>query len=353
MTAASYAVSVRVDPTGLVIADDSGSAIGAWRWDDLRLSEPVAAGRPVRLSNRAVPGARLAIEDTAILTILRQNAPFLSRDPFDRARIRLIAGILAACAAIVLFFIYGLPWIARPVASLVPVAWEEPVGDSTVAIVNALFAEGRALCRDPDGAAALETMRGKLAATVDTPYTIRVDVVDSNLVNALAAPGGRVVVFRGLIDRAKRPDEIAGVLAHEMAHVIRRHPTQGMINMVGWSSLVSVFTGGASLSNEAVARLGAHLATSAYTRALESEADATAAVILAQSGIGSEGLARFFRMIEEQEVEGPNLPAYLSTHPRTEDRINAVERHRSAPAAPALTDEEWKSLRKICRKSGR
>jgi len=139
------------------------------------------------------------------------------------------------------------------------------------------------------------------------------------------------------------------VLAHEMAHVHRRHPTLGMINSVGWSALLSAFTGGASLSNEAVARVAAHLATSAYTRELEAEADDGAVTMLNTSGIGSAGLARFFKSVQEREGKGPTFPAYLSTHPQTDERIAAIEKKAARIAAPALSDADWKALKAICR----
>ena len=348
-SAASLAVFVHVGEPGLVVAGAEGSVLDRWDWDDVMIFEPVRASRPIRLSNRARAGARLTIEDPAAIVALRAHARYLTREPFDRGRIYRVAGIAGACVAAVLFFAYGLPWIARPAASLVPVSWEEPVGESTVNLVNQLFAKGRPLCGDEAGAAALQKLTRKLGDTIDTPYTIRVDVADSDLVNALAAPGGRIILFRGLIDKASAPDEVAGVLAHEMAHVHHRHPTLGMINTIGWSAMMSAFTGGASLSSAAVARLAAHLATSAYTRDLEAEADAGATAMLNASGIGSAGLAAFFRSIQERESEGLSLPAYLSTHPETGERIAAIEAKQSRAAAPALSDSDWKALKAICR----
>ncbi len=260
-----------------------------------------------------------------------------------------VVAIATAAAATILFFVYGLPWIARPASALVPVSWEEPVGESTVEVINQLFARGRKLCGGPAGHAALQALTRKLAATIETPYEIRVDVVNSDIVNALAVPGGRIIIFRGLIDRANSAEEVAGVLAHEMAHVIHRHPTQGMFNSIGWSALLSAFTGGASLSNTAVARLAAHLATSAHTRALESEADEGAVTMLDKAGIGTVGLAHFFESMEQLEKHGPQLPEYLSSHPQTAKRIDSIEKDGSKPRTPALSAADWQALKAICR----
>lgn len=349
LTAASSTVVAVIDNDGIAITGEDGAAIDHWAWADIRLSEPASRSRPIRLGSRTREDARLAIEDQSALAELKSHARYLSREPFDRARIRTIVGITGICVAIGLFFVYGLPLVARPIAALVPVAWEKPIGENTVAIINKLFADGRPLCDNTAGTAALKKLSGKLSTTYETPYNIRVDVADSSIVNALATPGGRILVFRGLIAKAKAPDEVAGVLAHEMAHVINRHPTQGMINSIGWSSLMSIFTGGATLSNEAMARFAAHLATSAYTRDLEAEADAGAVDMVTESGIGTDGMANFFRTIQKEEIKGLTLPPYLATHPQTEDRIKAIEAKKSTAKAQALSDAEWKALKNICK----
>jgi Zn-dependent protease with chaperone function len=351
-TAASRPVSVRFEKACLTITAEEDGEIDRWWWPDVRLTEPPAPSRPVRLMNRMTAGARLTIDDPDALRALRAHARYLHRDPVDSRRLLQIGGIVAVCIAIPLFFVYGLPWVARPLVSLVPIAWEAPVGESTIALINRLFADGRPLCEGKAGVAALNKVTRKLTATLDTPYDIRVDVADSDMINALAVPGGRVIVFRGLIDKATAPDEMAGVLAHEMAHVQNRHPTLGMVNTVGWSALLSVFTGGASLSSEAIARLAGHLATSAYTRDLETEADNGAVATLKASGIGSDGLTRFFASVRKMEDKGGHLPEYLSTHPDTAARIAEIERMGSHATAPALSTADWQALRSICRKSG-
>jgi Zn-dependent protease with chaperone function len=348
-TAATVAVQTWPDPRGLTVAAPDGEEIDCWDWPDVRLAEPPARGRPVRLSNRSHPGARLSIDDPAVIPVLRAHTKYLKRVPIGRNGVLTIAGIATAFAAAAAFFVYGLPWVARPLAAVVPVAWEEPVGESTVAIVNQIFARGHKLCDGAAGSAALQAMTRQLAATVETPYHIRVNVADSGIVNALATPGGRIIVFRGLIDRAKSADEVAGVLAHEIAHVVRRHPTQGMIASIGWSALLSVFTGGASLSSDAATRLAAHFATSAYSRDLEAEADEGALAMLAASGIGSAGLASFFRSMEKEEKAGLGLPEYLSTHPETGKRTEAAEKAAIPARRRALTQKEWQALKAICR----
>jgi predicted Zn-dependent protease len=348
-TAAAIAAQIRPAPRGLIVATPDGEEIDCWEWPDVQLAEPPTHGRPARLSNRSRPGLRLTIDDPDVVPSLRAHTKYLRREPIGRKSVLTAAGIAATLAAVIAFFVYGLPWIARPLSAIVPAAWEQPVGESTVVIVNQIFARGRKLCDGASGTAALQAMTRRLTDAVETPYDIRVSVADSGVVNALAAPGGRIIVFRGLIDRAKSADEVAGVLAHEVAHVVRRHPTQGMIASIGWSALLSVFTGGASLSSDTTTHLAAHLATSAYSRDLEAEADEGALAMLAASGIGSAGLASFFRSMEKEEKSGLALPEYLSTHPETGKRVEVAEKAAIPTRRPALTRKEWQALKAICR----
>ena len=175
-TAATLAVQVRPEPRGLIVATPDGEEIDCWDWPAVRLVEPPSRDRPARLSNRSRPGARLAVDESAIVPALRVHTKHLQREPIGRRNALAIAGIAATLAALAGFFVYGLPWVARPLAAVVPVAWEQPVGESTVVIVNQIFARGRKPCGGAAGAAALQTMTRRLTGTVETPYdTIGVD----------------------------------------------------------------------------------------------------------------------------------------------------------------------------------
>lgn len=347
-SAAVIAVSVFAGQDGLRIAAPDGSTITEWTWGQVGLVEKVTQGRPIRVFNRSAPGARLTFDHPAILPVLQSMAPNLARAPFGRKQVRTIVLSVGVGVAIVGFLVFGLPLIAKPLAKLAPLAWEERVGDDTVDVVNQMFAGGKESCSGEKGLKALNDLAQRLLAGTETPYRVRVSVANADMVNAFAVPGGRVVLFRGLIDKANSADEVAGVLAHELAHVVYRHPTQGMINSVGWSAILSAFTGGASFSSEVVAQVAAHLATSAYSRDLETEADREGVAMLNRTGIGGGGLIKFFELIQELEKKGISLPKYLSSHPLTGSRIAEI-RNLSKPATtPALTETEWRTVLNIC-----
>ncbi len=347
-SATVIAVSVIAKKDGLRIATPEGRAIATWPWDQIGLVEKITQGRPIRLLNRSASGARLTFDHPAILPVLESMAPNLARAPFGGNQVRTIALSVGIGAAVIGFLVFGLPLIAKPLAKLVPLAWEEQVGDDTIDVVNRMFAGGKKSCSGKKGLQALNDLAQRLLAGTETPYRVRVSVANADMVNAFAVPGGRVVLFRGLIDKANSADEVAGVLAHELAHVIYRHPTQGMITSVGWSAILSAFTGGASFSSEVVAQVAAHLATSAYSRDLEAEADREGVKMLNRTGIGGDGLVKFFELIQKLEKKGISFPQYLSSHPLTGSRIAAIQKISKPAAATALTGAEWRTVQNIC-----
>ena len=172
-------------------------------------------------------------------------------------------------------------------------------------------------------------------------------LLDSPQINAFAAPGGQVVLVRGLLDKAEHPDEVAGVLAHELAHVENRDTTREALRAAGSAGLLTMilgdFTGGA-----AIAIVGEHMISASYTRDAEGKADDFALDMLANAGVSAEGFAGFFDRIAE--LEGFALPAYLSSHPVTEERAMQARDFagEQADTTPILTDAEWSDLQGIC-----
>src|SRR5690606_36535147 len=123
-------------------------------------------------------------------------------------------------------YVWGVPALAAHLAGSVPRSWEERLGERDAAELTA----GAGPCRDPALDRAIGAMTAALArAAGAAPGTFRLHVVDDSLVNAFALPGGSIILFRGLIERAESPDELAGVLAHEMQHVLLRHSTQALL----------------------------------------------------------------------------------------------------------------------------
>jgi Zn-dependent protease with chaperone function len=346
-TAAPREVTVRPGRRALELVDAQGAVIASWGYQDLRLVDPGSPGLPLRLSSRKFPDARLSVDDHRVLGLLREKAPRLRARGGAMGRVRprqvaLAAVVVVGFAALLL----ALPRLAQPLAALVPLEWEERLGAELVAELE-LFGGP---CSEPAADAALEGLAGKLAAAAESPYRITVHVLDSEFVNALAAPGGHVVLFAGLIEEAESADEVAGVLAHEIGHVVNRHPIEGLVRNLGISLIVESLIGDSASLIELAADLGTLLIESSYSREDEAEADRAAVDILARADLRADGLARFFERLAAKDgaPEQPGLADYFSTHPPSAQRKAAIAARAAAGGGAALGPAEWRALRRIC-----
>lgn len=156
-------------------------------------------------------------------------------------------------------------------------------------------------------------------------------VVNSSSVNAFAVPGGFIYINRGLIERADNMSELAGVVAHEIAHVVERHSVE-QLQKAQNANLLGNLVYGVLLQRppSGVEQVGVQLAGSAvfagYSRDAEREADVQGVSYLVSSGINPYGMPSFFRKLMEERRRSPStVEQWFSTHPLTEERIELVE----------------------------
>lgn len=154
-------------------------------------------------------------------------------------------------------------------------------------------------------------------------------VVNTDAVNAFALPGGFIYINRGLIERTANLAELAGVVAHEVAHVEERHGVEQLERMQRANlglNLAYILLGRApgTLEQGAI-QIGGAAVFASYSRGAEAEADALAVRLLVDAGINPTGLVTFFmKLLEERQRRPSTLEQWFSTHPLTEDRIAAV-----------------------------
>jgi predicted Zn-dependent protease len=182
------------------------------------------------------------------------------------------------------------------------------------------------------------------------PFTVR--VIDSQEVNAFALPGGFLFVNTGLVLSAKSEAELAGVLAHEIAHVAARHGTKQATRgeLVNYASLPLVFAGGwAGYAVRQLASLAVPLGFLQFTRSMEKQADTLGLEYLYRSGYDPLAFVDFFERIQTLERTRPNLVARVfSTHPMTSSRIKAAQKmmQRLVPRSEYVVDtSEFEEIR--------
>jgi predicted Zn-dependent protease len=343
-SARRHEVSVQADASALHIYSAEGALLDAWPYAGLYTAEEVTATGPVRLRHRRHAEATLTLASVVPLREVEARAGRrLGGHPWLRPT--LVAGLLAVLllAAGVLAAAWGLPRLAAPLAHWVPPAWEQALGERVVGQI----AQGHSFCTRAAGQAALMRLVGRLAAQAELPFALQVHVLPSGTVNAFATPGGHIVVLQGLLRAVASPEELAGVLAHEIAHVAQRHPMQNVIRNAGTALLVQAVTGDASSLDAIAARFGQTLLLNAYSREDELAADRIGVELLNRADIRGDALAAFLRRLSAAQPGAEGAPPWLSTHPATAERIALIEA-QARGRGRALSDAQWRALRGMC-----
>ncbi len=318
-------VDIRPLKSGLRITLDNGEEV-VWAYPEIHQVQGSYTGEPVRLEKGDGLTEVLTIPDTDFLHTLRakslgQSSRF--HDPGFRSARRWLTFYAALATLAVSFAVYrwGIPALAKNVASRVPISWEEGVGKSELE----QLAPPETRVKDPRLAQAIQKIMDKLTSTVpQCPYHFHVVVSNLPIVNAFALPGGSIVVFNGLLEETRAPEELAGVLAHEIQHVLKRHTTQRIIQDSSTGLLIAALSGDFTGSMAFGMKSARTLALLEYSRDEEEEADIEGMKMVLAAGIDPRGMIRFFEVLKKQE-KMPKFMKYVSTHPATGDRIKKLQ----------------------------
>ena len=163
----------------------------------------------------------------------------------------------------------------------------------------------------------------------------RFKVANASALNAFALPGGFVYVTRGLIEHSDSLDELAGVMGHEIGHVVHRHNVKQLLEAANTDAAVvalcTLTSACSSLGGMIAVQVGADARTAQYSQAQEAEADSEAVVNTFRAGIDPEGLTVFLqRLLDPRTTQPTFIEAFFATHPTDESRIRALRRHIAA-----------------------
>ncbi|MFB5650989.1 M48 family metallopeptidase [Leptospira wolffii] len=220
-------------------------------------------------------------------------------------------------------------------------------------------------CKSPSLNSAVKKISSKLKEK-DDPFEYDIIIVDKEVFNAFAMPGGTIVLFTDLISKTDSPEELAGVMAHEMAHIHKRHGVRRQIRSAANVVLLSMgigagFEGVDTLENMDTLYevIGVAVFDQKFSREYESEADEIALDKLKNSKIGASGFLSFFERLKEEyetpaegEENKTKIPDFMSSHPSTDDRIQNVKNAISIPGYPkgglGIGRKEWNRIKNLC-----
>ena len=357
--ATEHFVTVEMAGAGLEFTLPATEEFFVWSYEGLRAVTPLTGASTARLSHDDSPQARLHVDDFNFAKTITQRAPQLSKGAETR-QTATIVGTAIAFLVVAGALIFGiLNYAPRMVAGFVPDSIWRTLGSTFEGQMTA----GAKQCINPKGVKALETMTNRLLSANgerDRPITVSVFALDQ--VNAFAMAGGRVVIGAKLIELNDGPDELAGVLAHEIGHVIEAHPEAALVRVFGLQFLLGLIVGGSSDFAQMLANLGGMAALMSYSRDAERAADERGQTFLENSEIDPTGLKRFFEAIHDihQPKDGKaktakparkpgTLENIMSSHPGSAERIAAIRANPEANYRPALTQAQWAALKDICK----
>lgn len=297
-------------------------------WDPAKLSEGV------RLAHPEMPGCRLHLESEALeqpvftrRSNLRRQIETVLRRRDARRRVRMCGWFVAGFAA---FVVVG--WLVSRLAvefivQRVPVSYEVKLGEDAFAEAGEMW---RIDDRDTNQLARMNGLRDRfLAALPKDDYDIRMHVVQDGTANAFALPGGRIMVTTGLLTLTQDDEEIAAILAHELAHVRHRHSLRQIVSAGGPALLMRVITGDSEGLLGALSVSFEFLLGQRFSRDLEREADESGWHYLVAADMDPRAMLRMMKKFQEEEAREGAMPDHLqpmNSHPATQERIERLER---------------------------
>ncbi len=332
---------LEVSAAGVVFRSEAHRA--DFPWEGLKLRAGGFNNAQLFLEHPNLPGWAVA----AGVVELRADPSFQSRPEFAgfvkkaQGQPRIVPVLVTLFLLFVALVAAGLVAIyvnrARIVEAIVdkiPTTLEEKWGDQGF---EQFKREGKIAANSP-WEPALQSITARLLPAVEgSGYNFKFHIMNDTNLNAFAIPGGHVVVLTGLLEAAENAEEVAGVLAHELAHVTRRHSLRQLVQSAGVMLLVQALIGDASGLAGVVTEGSRFLLQQRFSRDFEREADDEGWQYLLAAEVDPRGMTRFFerlRRLEEGQggaALGGSM-ALLNTHPATDERIQNLESKWQATA---------------------
>lgn len=311
-----------------VLRFESEAFQAEFAWRDLQIHTAGGEDDQVFFHHPRFPNTSIFTEDASILKhpVFAKYAHLKNQlKGFEdkRATWHYFSGMLKFLGAFAILFLIGwiiFAGITNFAISRFPVEWELKLSG----MLLEEFRQQEVFIEAPEVTPKLEALAKRITdALPESKYNIRVQMVNNPDPNAFALPGGIILVHTGLLAIVDSPDEIAGVLAHEIAHVQKRHGLRKLMATAGPWLAVQVLTGNDGGVLSALAQSSQILIGQTYSRDQEREADALAWDYLNEANIDPRGLEKFLRKIMTMESSGGvlNIEA-LSDHPLTRDRVD-------------------------------
>lgn len=323
---------VEISAKGLTVRFDEGNGLDELNLPFRLLSVSAGGLNHDQLVVRwgTAPSTRTVyLKDPSLITTFRSAAPPELMKELDvtaatvrrtRSRNRTAWGIAVATIGALMVGIWlSIDLLVGWAVDRIPLDWERRIGESAFED----FLIQHPAVKDGAAVAAVQEISERLSDHIpDNPYIFKIAVVESEVVNAFALPGGYVVVFTALLKEAENGEEVAGVLSHELNHVLERHALQRIVKQLGLVAVVGIIVGDQQGLARIMKQIGVELLSLKFGRNQETEADLTGLQLLHRSRIDPSGMVTFFQRLTKKERGGVE---WLSTHPMSAGRAQRLE----------------------------
>lgn len=241
------------------------------------------------------------------------------RKVFTPGTINLMRFAIIFFALIAAAYFFLVPWLAVRLANKVPVSFEEKMG-------NGMFdALKSGMKIDPSKTAIINDFFKEL--NIPTKYNIRISVVNDDVANAFAMPGGNMVVYDKLLNGMNSYEELAALLSHEFTHINNKHTTKSLFRQLGSTVFLSVLIGDVGAVSSVIIGNADRLKGLSYGRSLEKESDLYGLQILSERKIDCNGFVKLFVLLQKEvDAAGIKEPAeWISSHPDLQKRIEYIK----------------------------
>ena len=248
----------------------------------------------------------------------RKTDKSIRRKLFSHGSLTLMKLLFFFLVLVAVCYFLIIPWLAVRLANKVPVSYEEKMGNGMFDVLS-------------NG---MKIDRGKTAIINDffkelhipTKYNIRISVVNDNIANAFAMPGGNIVVYDKLLNGMNSYEELVALLSHEFTHVNNKHTTKSLFRQLGSTVFFSVILGDVGAIGNVIVSNADRLKGLSYGRNLEKEADLNGLQILSERKIDCNGFVKLFELLQKEvDASGVKEPVeWISSHPDLQKRIDYI-----------------------------
>lgn len=257
-----------------------------------------------------------------------------------------IAGVLSVLALFVMW--PALSRLSSLITHFVPASFEQRLGEEGIAEMKKEFP----VCHDTAAQASLQKIVDYLAkATGDPAIRPEIYIFRTTEENAFTLPGNKMAVLGGFLSHAASENEVAGVLAHEVGHMVKHDSLEAFVEAEGINGLAMIMGGSGEYGN--ATRVAGFIQSLNYSRTKELAADDYGAHLLLRAGYSPSGLSSFLKRTQEEEksevIKALDKFDFLSTHPGTKERLQRIANIPTPSSYTSrLTEAEFQHLKVAC-----